>query len=253
MMKIRGITKHFGKQDVLKGVDLDVGTGEVVVILGPSGSGKTTFLRCLNFLEHADNGEITLDDAHVDVKKSSRREILSYQRQTAMVFQNYALFQNRTAMDNIIMPLVVTGKAKKDQARALAEKLLGQVGLSDRKDFYPGQLSGGQQQRIGIARALALNPKVTLFDEPTSALDPELVGQTLALLRDIADAGATMILVTHEMKFAYEVADKVVFMDQGVVVEQGSPHEVFKHPKAQRTKEFLARFTSQLAHAAASQ
>ena len=249
MMKIRGIRKAFGKQQVLNGVDMDVDDGEVVVILGSSGSGKTTFLRCLNFLEQADEGHIDLDDSHIDVKSSSKKDVLDYQRKTAMVFQNYALFNNKTALENIAMPMVATGKADKAEADRRAEELIDKVGLSERKDFYPSQLSGGQQQRIGIARALALDPKVTLFDEPTSALDPELVGQVLGLLRDIANAGATMILVTHEMKFAYEIADKVVFMDKGVVLEQGTPQDIFEHPKHQRTQEFLSRFTSQLEHA----
>ena len=249
MMKIRGIRKAFGKQHVLNGVDMDVDDGEVVVILGSSGSGKTTFLRCLNFLEKADAGHIDLDDSHIDVKSSSKKDVLDYQRKTAMVFQNYALFNNKTALENIAMPMIATGKADKAQADRRAEELIDKVGLSERKDFYPSQLSGGQQQRIGIARALALDPKVTLFDEPTSALDPELVGQVLGLLRDIANAGATMILVTNEMKFAYEIADKVVFMDKGVVLEQGTPQDIFEHPKHQRTREFLSRFTSQLENA----
>ncbi len=247
MMKIRGIRKHFGKQQVLNGVDMDVNDGEVIVILGSSGSGKTTFLRCLNFLERADEGTIDLDETHIDAKTAKKRDVIAYQRQTAMVFQNYALFQNKTALDNIAMPAIATGKKTKEEAYALADELIDKVGLSERKDFYPSQLSGGQQQRIGIARALALNPKITLFDEPTSALDPELVGQVLELLREIADTGATMILVTHEMKFAYEIADRVVFMDKGVVLEQGTPQEVFEHPKEQRTRDFLSRFTDQLA------
>jgi len=164
-----------------------------------------------------------------------------------MVFQNYALFQNKTAIENIAMPVMMAQKKSKEEAYQLATHLLEQVGLSERGNFYPSQLSGGQQQRIGIARALALNPKVILFDEPTSALDPELVGQVLALLREIAETGATMVLVTHEMKFAYEVADKVVFMENGYVVEQGSPQEVFEHTKEERTKAFLSRFTNQFA------
>lgn len=247
MMRIRGIRKRFGKQQVLNGVDMDVDDGEVIVILGSSGSGKTTFLRCLNFLERADEGTIELDGTRIDAKTARKRDILDYQRQTAMVFQNYALFQNKTALENVAMPVIATGKKTKEEAYGLADKLVDKVGLAERKDFYPSQLSGGQQQRIGIARALALDPKITLFDEPTSALDPELVGQVLNLLRDIANAGATMILVTHEMKFAYEIADRVVFMDKGVVLEQGTPKEIFEHPKEQRTRDFLSRFTEQLA------
>lgn len=247
MMEVRNIHKRFGKQEVLKGIDMDVAKGEVVTLLGPSGSGKTTFLRCLNFLERADEGSILLGDTETIVNKANPKEILAHQRQTAMVFQNYALFHNKTARENIVMPLLLTKKSTKEEAYEVADALLEQVGLSERKDFYPSQLSGGQQQRIGIARALALNPKVILFDEPTSALDPELVGQTLTLLRDIAETGATMVLVTHEMKFAYEVSDKIVFMENGLVVEQGSPKEVFEQTKEERTKAFLARFTTQMA------
>ena len=247
MMEVRNIHKRFGKQEVLKGIDMDVAKGEVVTLLGPSGSGKTTFLRCLNFLERADEGSILLGETETIVNKANPKEILAHQRQTAMVFQNYALFHNKTARENIVMPLLLTKKRTKQEAYDLADALLEQVGLIERKDFYPSQLSGGQQQRIGIARALALNPKVILFDEPTSALDPELVGQTLTLLRDIAETGATMVLVTHEMKFAYEVSDKIVFMENGLVVEQGTPKAVFEQTKEERTKAFLARFTTQMA------
>lgn len=247
MLEVRNLHKKFGKKEVLKGIDMDVNQGEVVVLLGPSGSGKTTFLRCLNFLERADQGQITLDEQVIHVEKAKEKEILAHQRKTAMVFQNYALFQNKTAIENIAMPVMMAQKKSKEEAFSLATQLLEQVGLSDRDNFYPSQMSGGQQQRIGIARALALNPKVILFDEPTSALDPELVGQVLALLRNIAETGATMVLVTHEMKFAYEVADKVVFMENGYVVEQGTPQEVFEQTKEERTKAFLARFTNQFA------
>ena len=215
--------------------------------MGPSGPEKPTFVLCLNFLERAGQGLNQLGESTTTVHKANKKEILTHQRQTAMVFQNDALFQNKTAKENIMMPLIVTKKQSKEAALRTAEALLDQVGLSERQDFYPSQLSGGQQQRIGIARALALNPKVILFDEPTSALDPELVGQTLALLREIAEAGATMVLVTHEMKFAYEVADKVVFMENGHIVEQGTPQQVFEETKEERTKAFLARFTTQLA------
>ncbi len=247
MLEVRNLHKKFGKKEVLKGIDMDVHQGEVVVLLGPSGSGKTTFLRCLNFLERADQGKMTLDNQLIEVGMAKEKEILAHQRKTAMVFQNYALFQNKTAIENIAMPVMMAQKKSKEEAYQLATHLLEQVGLSERGNFYPSQLSGGQQQRIGIARALALNPKVILFDEPTSALDPELVGQVLALLREIAETGATMVLVTHEMKFAYEVADKVVFMENGYVVEQGSPQEVFEHTKEERTKAFLSRFTNQFA------
>jgi len=232
---------------VLKGIDMEVAKGEVVVLLGPSGSGKTTFLRCLNFLEHADQGILTLAGQETDIPKAKKHEILMQQRKTAMVFQNYALFLNKTAKENIVLPLRLAQKKSKKEANQIALSLLEQVDLADRADFYPSQMSGGQQQRIGIARALALNPEVILFDEPTSALDPELVGQTLNLMRDIAKTGATMVLVTHEMKFAYDVADKVIFMENGHIVEQGTPKEVFEQTKEKRTKAFLSRFTSQLA------
>jgi L-cystine transport system ATP-binding protein len=246
-MQVLNIHKRFGKNEVLKGIDMDVNKGEVVVLLGPSGSGKTTFLRCLNFLEQADQGQVILAGVETDVVSAKKKEILQHQRKTAMVFQNYALFLNKTAKDNIMLPLLLTQKKSKAEAEKIALELLEQVGLSDRADFYPSQMSGGQQQRIGIARALALNPEVILFDEPTSALDPELVGQTLSLMRDIAKTGATMVLVTHEMKFAYEVADKVIFMENGNIVEQGTPKEIFEQPKEERTQAFLSRFTSQLA------
>ena len=245
-MKVRNIHKRFGSNEVLKGIDMDVQKGKVVVLLGPSGSGKTTFLRCLNFLEQADKGTLTLGAVATNVETASKQEILQHQRKTAMVFQNYALFLNKTAKENIALPLILAQKKSPKEADEIAVKLLGQVGLADRQNFYPSQMSGGQQQRIGIARALALNPEVILFDEPTSALDPELVGQTLGLLREIAQTGATMILVTHEMKFAYEVADKVIFMEHGCIVEQGTPQEIFEETKEERTKAFLARFTSQL-------
>lgn len=246
-MQVRNIHKRFGKNEVLKGIDMDVNKGEVVVLLGPSGSGKTTFLRCLNFLEQADQGQVILAGVETDVASAKKKEIIQHQRKTAMVFQNYALFLNKTAKDNIMLPLLLTQKKSKEEAEKIALELLERVGLSDRADFYPSQMSGGQQQRIGIARALALNPEVILFDEPTSALDPELVGQTLSLMRDIAKTGATMVLVTHEMKFAYEVADKVIFMENGNIVEQGTPKEIFEQPKEERTQAFLSRFTSQLA------
>lgn len=246
-MQVRNIHKRFGKNEVLKGIDMDVNKGEVVVLLGPSGSGKTTFLRCLNFLEQADQGQVILAGVETDVASAKKKEIIQHQRKTAMVFQNYALFLNKTAKDNIMLPLLLTQKKSKEEAEKIALELLERVGLSDRADFYPSQMSGGQQQRIGIARALALNPEVILFDEPTSALDPELVGQTLSLMRDIAKTGATMVLVTHEMKFAFEVADKVIFMENGNIVEQGTPKEIFEQPKEERTQAFLSRFTSQLA------
>jgi L-cystine transport system ATP-binding protein len=243
MISAKNVHKSFGKNQVLKGVDLEVELGEVVCILGPSGSGKTTLLRCLNFLEQADQGVLTMGEKQIALKKATKKEILDVRLSTAMVFQNYALFANKTAKENIMLPLILGQKLSKDKAEVIALKLLERVSLSERQDFYPSQLSGGQQQRIGIARALAINPKVILFDEPTSALDPELVGQTLDLMKEIASEGMTMILVTHEMQFAYEVSDKIIFMADGKVVETGTPDQVFNNPKAIRTKEFLSRYT----------
>lgn len=241
MIKITHLKKAFGKQEVLKDVSFDIKKGEVVTILGPSGSGKTTFLRCINFLEKADEGELIFDDKTIDLGKVTKKEILNIRRKTAFVFQNYGLFSHKTALQNVMEGLIVVQKLPKEEARKKAEDALQWVGMLERKDFYPSQLSGGQQQRVGIARAVALNPEVILLDEPTSALDPELVGETLSVIKRIAKKGITMIIVTHEMSFAEEVSDKVVFMDGGVVVEEGSPEEIFLYPKEKRTQEFLSR------------
>lgn len=244
MMTAKNVHKRFGKNEVLKGVNLTVEPGQVICILGPSGSGKTTLLRCLNFLESADEGELTVAGQTVAFKNVKKKEMLSVRRKTAMVFQNYALFANKTAKENIMLPLLLAQKLSKKEAEKRALEVLDKVSLLDRAEFYPSQLSGGQQQRIGIARALAIQPDVILFDEPTSALDPELVGQVLTLMKDIADSGVTMVVVTHEMQFAYEVSDKVIFMEGGVVVEQGTPDALFNHPKESRTKSFLSRYTN---------
>ncbi|MGP7817222.1 amino acid ABC transporter ATP-binding protein [Niallia sp. 01092] len=243
MIKVKNISKKFGTNEILKGIDLKVEKGEVVVILGPSGSGKSTFLRCLNFLERADNGEITIGNKKVEFKKASSKDILDIRRNTAMVFQQYNLFLHKTAIENIIEGLIIARKVPKDKAYNIGLDLLDKVGLKDKKDAYPHQLSGGQQQRVGIARALAINPEVILFDEPTSALDPELVGETLDVIKKVAEEGVTMVIVTHEMSFAYDIADRVIFMEDGVIVEQGSPKEVFEHTKEERTKQFLGRFS----------
>ena len=242
MMTATNVHKRFGKHEVLKGVDLRVEPGQVICILGPSGSGKTTFLRCLNFLESADQGELTVDGQTVNFNKVNQKDRLAIRRKTAMVFQNYALFANKTAKENIMLPLMSAQKMSKSESEKRALEGLEKVSLLERADFYPSQLSGGQQQRIGIARALAINPDVILFDEPTSALDPELVGQVLGLMKDIARSGVTMVVVTHEMQFAYEVSDQVIFMEGGVVVEQGTPEALFYHPKKIRTKAFLSRY-----------
>lgn len=245
MIEVKDVKKAFGKNEILKGVSLRVEKGDVVVLLGPSGSGKTTLLRCINFLEKADAGELTVGDQHVEFKRASKKDILRIRKKTAFVFQNYCLFQNKTAIENVMEGLVVARKMPKDEARKIAEDALDRVGLSKKYDAYPSQLSGGQQQRVGIARAVALNPEVILFDEPTSALDPELVGETLEVIKGIAKEGITMIVVTHEMSFAREVANHVVFMEGGYIVEEGKPDDIFLHPKEERTKQFLRRILNE--------
>lgn len=241
MLKIRNVHKAFGDNQVLKGVSLNVDKGDVVVILGSSGSGKTTFLRCINFLERADNGDLLFDNLEVDLKLATKDQKRYIREKTAFVFQNYNLFANKTALENVMEGLIVSKKMKKDKARDLAEAALAKVGLSDRADYYPSSLSGGQQQRVGIARAFALNPEVILFDEPTSALDPELIGEVLAVIRGLAEEGVTMVIVTHEMTFAREIADRVIFMEDGQIVEEGSPSQIFENPQEKRTREFLSR------------
>jgi len=241
MLRLTDIHKSFHHQQVLKGIDLEINPGEVIVILGPSGSGKTTLLRSINFLEKADSGTIQLDDLTVDAHSASKKEILQLRRKLGMVFQQYNLFSNKTALENVTLgPIKVQGVPEK-QAIEEGKKLLDLVGLSDKYDSYPSQLSGGQQQRIGIARALALNPEAILFDEPTSALDPELVGEVLDVMRKVAKTGKTMIVVTHEIQFASDIATKVVFMDGGKIIEQGPPSEIFYNAKQERTRQFLKR------------
>ncbi|MDR2741378.1 MAG: amino acid ABC transporter ATP-binding protein [Treponema sp.] len=242
MIEVKGIHKSFGKNEVLKGVDLRVERGDVIVVIGPSGSGKTTLLRCINFLEKADKGTLTIKDTTLDFTKATKKEILEVRRRTAFVFQNFNLFNNKTALENVMEGLVIARKIPKKEAEETAVAALTKVGLSDKLDSYPSRLSGGQQQRVAIARAIVLNPVVILFDEPTSALDPELVNETLGVIKRIAREGVTMVVVTHEMSFAQDVANKVIFMDKGVVVEQGTPPEVFIHPKEERTRQFLRHF-----------
>lgn len=244
MIDVSNVKKSFGKSEVLKGVSVQVEDGEVVVILGPSGSGKTTLLRCLNFLETADSGELSMGNLSVNMKKANKKQILHIRRKMAFVFQNYNLFANKTALENVMEGLVTARNIPRDKAREQAKEALDWVGLSDKYDYYPSRLSGGQQQRVGIARAFVLNPEVILFDEPTSALDPELVGETLDLIKRVAQKGITMIVVTHEMSFAQDVADKVIFMDEGVVVEEGSPAQIFSRPREERTRQFLSRIIS---------
>lgn len=248
MITVSNIKKSFGRHQVLKGIDLTVRKGDVVAILGPSGSGKTTLLRCLNYLEKPDEGSIAIGDFAVDCKRAGKKDIHRLRQKSAMVFQQYNLFKHKTAMENVMEGLVVVKKLPKEEAKARSVELLQKVGLANKLDAYPSRLSGGQQQRVGIARALALNPEVILFDEPTSALDPELVGEVLAVIRKIAKEGITMIIVTHEMGFAQEVASHVVFMDEGVIVEEGKPNELFRDPKEERTKQFLKRIRPELSY-----
>ena len=241
MLNFKNIKKSFGDNEVLKNVSLTVPTGKVVVILGPSGSGKTTLLRCANFLEVPNSGTVNLDDISIDSTNYKKDEIYDLRKNVIMVFQNYNLFKNKTALENVMEGMITVQRKNKAEANRVSKNLLSQVGLADRELFYPSQLSGGQQQRVGIARALALKPKAILFDEPTAALDPELVGGVLEVMKAVAKTGITMVVVTHEMQFAREVADKVVFMDQGVVVEEGTPEEVFDYPQSPRTEQFLSR------------
>lgn len=241
MLDIQNVHKTFGENEILKGVNLTIAKGDVVVVLGPSGSGKTTLLRCINFLERADEGTANFDDIKVDLNKASKKDILAIRKKTAFVFQNYNLFNNKTALENVAEGLIIGRGMKKEAAYTISKQALDKVGLMEKYDSYPSQLSGGQQQRVGIARAVALNPDIILFDEPTSALDPELVGEVLGVMKDIAKEGTTMLVVTHEMSFAKDVANRVIFMDGGNVIEEGSPHEIFVQPKEERTKQFLRR------------
>lgn len=240
MISINGLHKQFGNLEVLKGIDLQVNKGQVIVVIGPSGSGKTTLLRCLNILEVPTAGSIKIDEQTADFSKTvNKRTVDLLRRESAMVFQHYNLFPHMTALQNVMEGPVIVKKMSKTDARAKAEQLLNKVGLGDKLDFYPHQLSGGQQQRVGIARALALEPKVMLFDEPTSALDPELVGEVLQVMKDLATEGITMVVVTHEMRFANDVANEVIFMDQGKIIERSKPSDMFTHPKEERTRQFL--------------
>ena len=239
MLEIKQIRKAFDGQEILKSVDIRVNKGDVVTILGPSGSGKTTLLRCINFLEQADEGSMTFDQEHFELNAVHKKEIAKIRQKTAFVFQGYNLFRNKTALQNVTEGLIIARKMPKYQAEEIGKKSLDKVGLSDRYDYYPHQLSGGQQQRVGIARAIATDPELILFDEPTSALDPELIGEVLEVMRQLAADGMTMLVVTHEMNFARNVSTRVVFMDQGVVVEENNPKDFFESPQEERTKQFL--------------
>jgi len=241
MIDITGLTKHFGGAPVLNGIDLQIAEGERVVVIGPSGTGKSTLLRCLNFLDVPQAGTIRIGDVTVDAAKVRKADILALRRRTAMVFQNYALFANKTAKENIMEALVTVQKRPKDEAEQRALSVLAETGLADKADSFPAALSGGQQQRVGIGRAMALGAELMLFDEPTSALDPEWVGEVLDLMRAVAERKQTMLIVTHEMQFAREIADRVIFMDRGKIVESGPPSEIFSAPKDARLQKFLKR------------
>ncbi len=242
MIEIRGLHKSFGSLEVLKGVDLDLQKGKVLVIIGPSGSGKTTLLRCFNLLEMPDRGSLTLGENSFEFHERAKipqKDILTLRKNTGMVFQSFNLFPHMTALENVMEAQVTVQKMSKSEARKRAEVLLEKVGLADKADSYPHKLSGGQQQRVAIARAMAIDPEVLLFDEPTSALDPELVGEVLKVMKQLAAEGMTMAIVTHEMKFAADVADHIILMDDGIIIEQGSPQEVLINPKTSRAAHFL--------------
>ena len=242
MLEIRNLRKDFGPLQVLKGIDLDVNKGDVVAILGSSGSGKTTMLRCLNFLERADAGTMDFDGRRIELHRATHAEINALRRRTGFVFQNYNLFANKTALQNVTEGLIIARKMPRRTAEELAHAQLVKVGMEDRADYYPSQLSGVQQQRVAIARAMAADPEILYFDEPTSALDPELTGEVLAVMRQLAREGRTMLVVTHEMDFARHVANRVVFMEQGVIVEQNTAEAFFNDPQQPRTQEFLQTY-----------
>ena len=246
MLEVKQIRKSFGDLAVLKQVDLQVNKGDVVAILGPSGSGKTTLLRCLNFLENADGGELNFDGEHVSLGHVSKKDAARLRKKTAFVFQNYNLFRNKTALENVTEGLIIGRKMPKAEAVKLGRQALEKVGLSDREDSYPSQLSGGQQQRVAIARAIATKPEIIYFDEPTSALDPELTGEVLAVMRTLAEEGQTLLVVTHEMGFAQNVSNQVVFMEHGVVVEAGDSYSFFHSPREERTRSFLQTLSGRI-------
>lgn len=241
MITIKNLHKKFGTNEVLKGIDLSVEKGDVIAIIGPSGSGKTTLLRCMNFLEEADEGELKFDGKSYDLKKISKKDILNIRKQTGFVFQNFNLFRNKTVLKNITEGLIVARKIKKSEAEKTAIEMLEKVGMENKQDSYPYQISGGQQQRVAIARALAVNPKIIYFDEPTSALDPELINEVLTVIKQLADEGMTMLIVTHELNFAKNVSNKVIFMEDGKIIERGFTSDFFTNPQQERTKLFLSK------------
>ena len=239
MLEARDVRKKFGEHIVLDGIDLDMEKGDVTAILGPSGSGKTTFLRCLNFLERADGGTLAFEGETFDLHTARKADITRLRKKTGFVFQNYNLFLNKTALQNVTLGLTAGAGMRKDEAEARAMKALEKVGMADRTGHYPSQLSGGQQQRVAIARALAMDPEIIFFDEPTSALDPELIGEVLGVMRQLAEEGMTMLVVTHEMDFARNVSSHVLFMDGGKVIESGPSKEFFANPREERSREFI--------------
>ena len=241
MIEVKDLHKTFKQQEVLKRISFSIEKGETVSIIGPSGSGKSTLLRCLNLLEVPEKGKVKIGEIGYDATHITKEEELALRKVTAMVFQEYNLFANKTIIENITTPLTVVKKMTKEKALVIAREQLKKVGLSDKEDRYPTQLSGGQQQRVAIARALALNPQVIFFDEPTSALDPEMVKGVLEVIQNLAESGMTCVIVTHEMGFAKKISNRVLFIDGGIVAEEGTPEEVFEHPKNERTKEFLSQ------------
>ncbi len=242
MIKIRNLHKSFGALQVLKGIDFTASEGEVVAVIGPSGMGKSTFLRCINFIEKPEKGILEIDGIEVDAQTCKEKEIRNFRMKASMVFQNYNVFKNKTVLQNVMLPMTAVQKIDKQTAQTNALEYIQQVGLTDKIDAYPSRLSGGQQQRVGIARAMAVNPKVMLFDEPTSSLDPELVTGILEIIRRLAkEHKRTMLIVTHEMRFAQEIADRVLFMDNGMILEEGTPENMFINPQNERMKRFLDR------------
>ena len=246
MLEVKNVYKSFGNNHVLKGIDFKVNKGEVVAVLGPSGSGKTTLLRCISFLERADSGTIDFDEFHYDMADISKKEIHTLRMEMGFVFQNFNLFANKTALANVMEGLVTARHVTKADAEKRAHEMLKKVGMEDRAGYFPAQLSGGQQQRVAIARAIASNPRVVLFDEPTSALDPELTGEVLTVMKNLAEEGTTMVVVTHEMKFAENVANRVVFMEGGNIVEENTAKEFFLHPQKERTRQSLQKTTGEV-------
>ena len=245
MLEVRDVKKSFEGLPILRGVSLKMEKGDVTAVIGPSGGGKTTLLRCINFLEMADSGTLIFGDKTYDLKTIGKRDIAAIRMKTGFVFQSFNLFSNKTALQNVTEGLIVARHMPRDQAREKAMRALEQVGLKDRAEHYPSQLSGGQQQRVAIARAMATDPEIIYFDEPTSALDPELIGEVLAVMRDLAASGMTMLVVTHEMRFAQEVSNRVIFMENGLVVEEGPSKALFEAPREARTREFLRTISAE--------